>query len=120
PGWHSGGRQFGRPALAPSRRTLRRGRGARVAPTELGLDERQTRVWEALAARSPALAGMYASVVLALAEPPRVGCKQARVSLICHGMREVMNGLPEAMATTVIPRPSPSSETLKGRLPDLL
>ncbi|QZN86225.1 hypothetical protein [Cellulomonas sp. C5510] len=91
-----------------------------MAPTEVGLDERQARVWEALAARSPALAGMYASVVLALAEPPRDGCEQARVSLICHGMREIMNGLPEAMATILIPRPSPNSEALKGRLPDLL
>ena len=35
-------------------------------------------------------------------------------------MREIMNGLPAAMAVGATPRPNPSSASLTGRLPDLM
>jgi len=84
------------------------------------LNERQLRVWEALENRSGKLAGMYRSAVSTLAEPALAGCESARVSIICHCMRELMNGLPGVMSDLAIPRPKPTSESLKSRLPELL
>jgi hypothetical protein len=40
--------------------------------------------------------------------------------MICHCMRELMTGLPAAMADTAIPRPKPSSGSLVAKLPELL
>lgn len=83
-------------------------------------DERQTRVVEALRGRSPKLAGIYCAALSTLMTPPLPGGEVARVSIIGHCMRELMNGLPSAMTDSAIPRPSPSSDTLKGQLPALL
>lgn len=48
------------------------------------------------------------------------GRETARVSIICHCMREVMNGLPTAMAASAVPRPNPSSAALVAKLPQTL
>jgi hypothetical protein len=52
--------------------------------------------------------------------PPVAGEEGARISLICHAMRELMTGLPEAMGDSASPRPSPSSGSLTAGLPGLL
>lgn len=84
------------------------------------LDERQTSVWEALASRSAKLAGMYRAALSAFAEQATAGCESARVSVVCHCMREIVNGLPGVMTDLAIPRPAPNSDALKWRLPELL
>jgi hypothetical protein len=83
-------------------------------------DERQERVTKALEDRSPRLAGMYRSALSTLRGKPESGCESARVSMICHCMRELMTGLPAVMADSFTPRPKPSSGTLVSKLPDLL
>jgi len=85
-----------------------------------GLDERQTRVAEALKDRSPELASMYRAALLALGTPAEPGGETARISVICHCMRELMNGLPSVMTDSAIKRPEPSSGALKEKLPRLL
>jgi hypothetical protein len=85
-----------------------------------GLDERQTRVAQALKDRSPKLASMYRAALAALQAPVALGAETARVSLVCHCMRELMNGLPAVMTDGAIPRPSPSSVAMTERLPGLL
>ena len=85
-----------------------------------GLDERQTRVAEMLSERSPKLASMYRAALLALQAPAAPGGETARVSVVCHCMRELMNGLPTVMTDGAIPRPKPSSGSLTAKLPGLL
>jgi hypothetical protein len=84
------------------------------------LDERQTRVVEALHDRGPKLASMYSAALSALATPAAPGGEAARISVICHCMRELMNGLPSVMTDSAIPRPNPSSAALRDKLPGLL
>ncbi|WP_438854541.1 hypothetical protein [Agromyces sp. M3QZ16-3] len=55
-----------------------------------------------------------------LAVSPSPGCEIARVSVICHCVRELMNGVPSVMSEIDIPRPDPSSDSLKNKLPELL
>ncbi|WAH96166.1 hypothetical protein [Arthrobacter sp. MMS18-M83] len=84
-------------------------------------DVRQTRVLEALrSSRSAKLAGIYHAAIETLAVAPVSGFELARVSVICHCVRELMNGVPSAMSGIDIPRPDPNSDALKNRLPDLL
>lgn len=84
------------------------------------LDERQTRVVDALQLRSPKLAGVYRTALGTLAAPSMPGCESARVAVICHCMREVMNRIADIMSDMAIPRPKPSSGALAARLPELL
>jgi hypothetical protein len=86
----------------------------------VGPDGRQARVIEALANRSPKLAGMYRTALAILATTASPGCENARISMICHCMRELMIGLPAVMSDFSIPRPSPSSTSLMKQLPGLL
>lgn len=83
-------------------------------------DERQRRVLLELKERSPRLAGMYSFALSILRTEPEAGREAARVSVICHCMRELMTGLPAAMAGSIIPRPKPSSSSLLNKLPKLL
>ena len=85
-----------------------------------GLDARRRRVLDALADRSPKLAGIYRSGLRMLDTPAIAGEEGARISLICHAMRELMAGLPEAIGDSASPRPSPSSGTLTAELPRLI
>jgi hypothetical protein len=64
------------------------------------LDERRSSVIEALENRSQKLTGMYKTALTSLFSEPDPGCETARVSVICHCMRELMLGLPAAMAVT--------------------
>jgi hypothetical protein len=86
----------------------------------LGPGERQTRVIEALEPRSPKLAGMYRTAQEILVTTASPGCESARISTICHCMRELMSGLPAVMSDFAIPRPNPSSASLMKQLPGLL
>ncbi|MBT0774298.1 hypothetical protein KIH74_35470 [Kineosporia sp. J2-2] len=83
------------------------------------LDPRQQGLVEALAGRSSKLAGLYRTGLLTLLSGPVPGCEAAHVAVVCHCMRELMNGLPSAMSTIVIDRPKPSSGALLARLPGL-
>lgn len=83
-------------------------------------DDRQCRVADALARHSPRLAGMYRSALRMLGSEPESGYEAARVSMICHCLRELMLNLPAAMADIAIERPRPSSNALVGQLPALL
>ncbi len=85
-----------------------------------GLDERQTRVAEALLNRSEKLASLYHHALAVLAAPAGPGGETARITVICHCIRELMNGLPAVMTDNAIPRPNPSSGALTRKLPELL
>jgi hypothetical protein len=85
-----------------------------------GLDDRQSRIAEAIDARNGRLAGMYRTALRQLASTPEPGCETARVSVICHCVRELMLGLPATLSDIDIRRPKPSSGSLVGQLPDLL
>jgi hypothetical protein len=82
-------------------------------------DQRRAKVVEALQVRSPRLLGVYQSAVDALATPSVPDREAVRILLICHCMRELMNGLPTVMTDSVIQRPSPSSQALLQKLPAL-
>lgn len=82
--------------------------------------KRESDVAQALRGRSAELAGLYLSVMRMLESSPEEGCEAARISMICHCMRELMNGLPAVLADTAIPRPSPSSGALAAQLQELV
>jgi hypothetical protein len=84
------------------------------------LDARQNGVIGALQDRSPKLAGIYRMALRTLGSAPEEACETARVSSICHFMRELMVNLPAVLADTAIPRPKPSSDALVSQLPNLL
>ena len=84
------------------------------------MDERQQRVLEALINRSPRLAGMYRTALAMIAAEAMPGCESARISTICHCIRELMSGLPAVMSDISIPRPQPSSASLMQELPEVL
>ncbi|MHB8187645.1 MAG: hypothetical protein ACYDDU_16530, partial [Dermatophilaceae bacterium] len=84
------------------------------------LDERQQRVLDALGERSEKLAGIYRSALGAFGIDAEEGYEAARISIVCHCMRELMIGLPAVMAEKTIPRPKPTSGSLVHKLPELL
>lgn len=83
-------------------------------------EKRRARVSDALAARSARLAGVYRAALRELDSPPTPGGEAARLSIIGHCMRELMNGLPAVMAANVTPRPTPSSSSLVSTLRKVL
>ena len=84
--------------------------------------QRQLRVGVALESRRPKLAGIYRAAHAALASPAVAGGEVARVAVVCHCMRELVNGLPSALKTPTLTRArgKQSSESLKLKLPKLL
>lgn len=87
---------------------------------EARLNDRQTHVVDALQNRNEKLAGLYSTALDILASQAIPSRKAARISIICHCMRELMIGLPAVMSESSIRRPEPSSATLLRRLPRLL
>jgi hypothetical protein len=85
-----------------------------------GLTERQLGVLGALEERSPKLAGMYHTALDSLDSQVQENAEPARVAVICHCMRELMNGLPSVLAADSEPRPNPSSSSITSKLPGLL
>ena len=83
-------------------------------------NELQARVAQALQDVSPKLASIYRAALSALAVTAAPGDEMARVSVICHCMRELMIGLPSVMTDSATPRPKPSATSLASRLPELL
>ncbi len=84
------------------------------------MDVRQAHIFSELSKRRPDLASMYRAALVLLAEPAKTGDERARISHICHSMREVMNRVLGAMGTTASPRIRPSSADQVQALPDLL
>jgi hypothetical protein len=85
-----------------------------------GLGARELRVHRALLDISPKLAGMYQRTIQEVQSHGDLHIAAARVSIICHCMREVMNALPALLADSATVRPNPSSATLVNQLPELL
>jgi hypothetical protein len=84
------------------------------------ISDRQSRVFQNLQNRGPKLAGLYQTALRTLDAEAEPGCEAARVAVICHCMRELMNGLPSVLTDSVIARPKPSSGSLLAGLPSLL
>ncbi|MCV7254720.1 hypothetical protein H7J86_21395 [Mycobacterium hackensackense] len=91
-----------------------------VEPVSAQLAERQWGIVDILRERSPRLAGMYRTALRILESDAEEGCEAARISLVCHCMRELMAGLPSALAVDSIPRQNPTSSGLTKKLPELL
>lgn len=85
----------------------------------MAIDQRRRRIAEVIEGRSEHLASAYRRAVEEVNRQPQDSDRAARVLVICHCMREVMNGLPEAMADEFIDRPKPSSHSLLAKLPAL-
>jgi hypothetical protein len=84
------------------------------------LGKRQRGIAEALETRSRKLAGVYRSALRLLESVAETGHEAARVSMICHCIREIMTGLPSALSIDDYPRPKPTSGALVQKLPGLL
>ncbi|GAA5194652.1 hypothetical protein GCM10023346_22670 [Arthrobacter gyeryongensis] len=84
------------------------------------LDERQQRLFDAIAERNPALAGTYRVAIRGLKTPAEPGDERARLALIAHAMREVMNALPSVMGESTGRRKGKSASDLTRELPDFL
>ena len=85
-----------------------------------GADDRQARVADAIHARSPKLAGMYRRALRELSCGAVLGDEIARVAVICHCIRELVNGLPLVLSEFDERRPRPSSGSLTSKLPKLV
>jgi hypothetical protein len=91
-----------------------------VVADSSGANDRQTRVADAIDARSPKLAGMYRRALRELSCEAMPGDEIARVSVICHCIRELIIGLPSVLSDFDEERPRPSSGSLVSKLPKLL
>ncbi|WP_174534391.1 hypothetical protein [Micromonospora chalcea] len=91
-----------------------------MVPEVAFMNQRQQRIYTALAERRFDIASMYRAALLLLSRPAEVGDERTRISHICHSMREVMNRVMGAMGTTASPRIKPSSGKQVQELPDLL
>lgn len=81
------------------------------------LDARRVAIHKALKERSPELASYYETAILELQKPPEISLARARVSTVCHAIRELINGLPSVMGETSSQRIKPSSKDLLKALP---
>jgi hypothetical protein len=80
-------------------------------------DNRQQAIFDVLqSSNNPKLAGVYKQVLITLSKPAVSGCEQARISAICHLMRELMNRLAEAMTGKDIPSPKPNSGAITKKI----
>jgi hypothetical protein len=84
------------------------------------ITDRQQKILGAIEVRSSKVAGMYETALSSLRSKVEANREVARVVIICHSMREVMLGLPDALDVDSEERPSPSASALTLRLPDLL
>lgn len=87
---------------------------------KLRVSDRRQNILDLLRDLSPRLAGIYRMALSALDSAPEEGCESARISVICHCMRELMMGLPAVLSEKAIPRPNPTSGVLTMKLPSLL
>lgn len=83
-------------------------------------DELQQRLFDALCARNAALGGTFRAAIREFKTAAVPGDERARVSLVGHAMREVMNALPSVMGENSQGREGASSSDLVKELPDLL
>jgi hypothetical protein len=94
--------------------------GEEVEVDPFGADDRQARVADAIHTRSPKLAAMYRRTLLELSCEALPGDEVARVAVICHCIRELVNGLPLVLSDFDEKRPRPSADSLTKKLPKLL
>lgn len=83
-------------------------------------DQRQLDIVGRLSERSPVLASLYMTALRELRRPADDGLESARVSVISHCARELMNGAREVLVDTPEPRPKPSSGALTQGLLSVL
>lgn len=81
-------------------------------------DQRQIDLLGRLSQRSARHAGLYAAALRQLDASAIAGEESARVSVVCHCLREFMMGAPEFLVDAPEPRLRPSSSSLGGSLPD--
>ncbi|MCG5466271.1 hypothetical protein MED01_005088 [Micromonospora sp. MED01] len=91
-----------------------------MVPDIASIDDRQQRIYAALAERRSDIASMYRAALLLLTTPAEVGDERTRISHICHSVREVMNRVLGAMGTTASPRIKPPTGKQVQELPDML
>lgn len=83
-------------------------------------EQRQLDLLGRLIERSALHAGLYSIALRQLDVTASVGEESARVSVICHCLRELMLGAPDILVDTPEPRPDPSSSALAESMPDVL
>lgn len=93
---------------------------ASVECADFVLDERQQFVFDALRERHADLASMYQAALRILASDVEDSHRRMRLALICHAMREVMNGFADAVGTNLSERVNPPASVQVQALPDLL
>lgn len=84
------------------------------------MDERQSRVFRVLEARSKKLASIYRTALTMLESARSADSEMTRISLICHCLRELTTGAPEALSEIDIQRPKVKTQSYVDRLPRLL
>jgi hypothetical protein len=83
-------------------------------------DRRQLELLDRLSARGSVHAGLYATAVQQLEGPATPGRESARISVICHCIRELMLGALDMLVDTPEPRPNPTSGSLASELPTIM
>lgn len=83
-------------------------------------EDRHTRIADWLDKKRPDLASMHRTARELLASKARSGDERARVSLICHSMRELMKHLPEVMSGGDRDGGGPRSSDYVRQLPSLV
>jgi hypothetical protein len=94
------------------------GRMPDAVPTEGYLWTQERRDLQGLIKeRSPELAGIYGLSISLLSTPATEGEDRARLAIICHGMRELANGVPFVLAEEFVTRSGVSASDLVQELP---
>ncbi|MHA7859929.1 hypothetical protein ACX1DX_00880 [Tessaracoccus sp. Y36] len=83
-------------------------------------EDRQTRIADWLDEKRPDLASMHRTAGQLLASKVKRGDERARVSLICHSMREVMKHLPEVISGGDRVAGGPRSDDYVRQLPSIV
>ncbi|WAY21541.1 hypothetical protein OF855_10955 [Mycolicibacterium fortuitum] len=80
------------------------------------MNDAQQKIVKVLQGRSSRLAGMYEMALRTLQTPAESGLESARVSIICHCIRELMMGVQTVLIDDPIERVRPSSGDLARKL----
>jgi hypothetical protein len=81
-------------------------------------DERRQAIYDALNAQNPEYAGYYRVGIAALLTPAPTADQRAKVSVVCHAFREIVNGLWAAIGESRSQPIDPSSVQLLSELPE--
>lgn len=83
-------------------------------------EDRQTRITDWLDEKHPDLASMHRTARRLLVSTAMAGDERARVSLICHSMRELMKHLPEVISDSDREAGGPRSSDYVRQLPSIV